>query len=641
MRLRFDAKTQFAWIVAISATCACGGPTEGTTTKRLSVPEAALQRAEEEPSQWDTLDSALDFASPAFKTFTISGCGDDHDHDATDPRSDAATRERATFPVSWRSEHQRHRREKTEMVRLLGFNDFHGQLSQGRTVAGRPVGGAAVLAAYLKDSAAEVPHRSLIIHAGDHVGASPPASALLQDEPSIQFLNLLGDRDCRYRARDHARCNVVGTLGNHEFDEGADEMLRLIHGGNSAIGPFLEDPYRGATFSYVSANVIDADTRKPLLAPYAIKQLGNVKLGVIGAVLRETPSIVTPTGVAGLEFVDEANAINSAVRQLRRKGVRTIVVTIHQGGAQTSYEGDTVADGQVTGDILPILDRLDDDVDVVISGHRHAFTNALVPNANGTPILVTQAFSSSTAFAEVDLDVSRRSGDVVAKTARVITTYSDVAPGDNPDPAVAELVRQAEARTAPLVNQVIGESSIAITRTQAASGESALGNLIADAQRAATGSDFSFMNPGGVRADLDAGPITWGELFTIQPFGNSLVRMDLTGEQVRTLLEQQWVGQTSPRLLQISGLRYTWDAAAPDGAKVIEITKDGIVLDPAAIYSVTVNSFIAAGGDNFSVLVDGTNRVGGDVDLDALITYVTSLSQPIVAQVEGRITRVN
>jgi 5'-nucleotidase len=206
---------------------------------------------------------------------------------------------------------------------------------------------------------------------------------------------------------------------------------------------------------------------------------------------------------------------------------------------------------------------------------------------------------------------------------------------------VAELVRQAEARTAPLVNQVIGESSIAITRTQAASGESALGNLIADAQRAATGSDFSFMNPGGVRADLDAGPITWGELFTIQPFGNSLVRMDLTGEQVRTLLEQQWVGQTSPRLLQISGLRYTWDAAAPDGAKVIEITKDGIVLDPAAIYSVTVNSFIAAGGDNFSVLVDGTNRVGGDVDLDALITYVTSLSQPIVAQVEGRITRVN
>lgn len=613
----------------LAAASACGvapEPNNDPTTEAVAREAAA--------NEWGTAESALSFHEP--HAFTVSACGHDDE-----PERDPKTRERATHPLTWRSHKPEHRGHETDTVRLLGFNDFHGQLSQGRLVGNRPVGGAAVLASYLVDAAREVNDRALIVHAGDHVGASPPASALLQDEPSIQFLNLLANRDCRGSRRENLRCNVVGTLGNHEFDEGADEMLRLIHGGNSALGPFLQSPYRGASFNYVSANVLDAKTHKPLLAPYTIKQVGRVRVGVIGAVLKDTPSIVTPTGVAGLEFVDEAKAINAAVRKLRREGVHTIVVTIHQGGAQTSYEGETIADGRVTGDILPVIEQLHDDVDVVISGHRHAFTNALVPNSNGTPILVTQAFSASTAYAEIDLEVSRNCGDVLSKTARVVTTYSDVAPGNVLQMSVADLVRQAEELTAPLVNRLVGESALAIDRTQTVAGESALGNLIADAQRTATGSDFAFMNPGGIRADLDQGSITWGELFTIQPFGNSLVRMDLTGAQVRTLLEQQWVGQTSPRLLQVSGLSYTWDAAAPNGSKVIEVTKDGVALDLAATYSVTVNSFIAAGGDNFTVLVEGNNRVGGDIDLDALITHVQSLPQPISAAAEGRITRVN
>lgn len=620
--------TSLALLSAVySGVSACGVDPE-------RYPGAEIAAAESAAFEWEAAENALSFSEP--HAFTVSGCAHDDEHER-----DPQTRERAARPLTWRSHRPEYRSHKTDTVRLLGFNDFHGQLSQGRLVGGRPVGGAAVLASHLVAAAAEVDDRALIIHAGDHVGASPPASALLQDEPSIQFLNLLANRDCRGSRRENPRCNVVGTLGNHEFDEGKDEMLRLVHGGNSALGPFLQDPYAGASFNYVSANVLDSDTQKPMLAPYTVKRVGRVQVGVIGAVLAATPSIVTPTGVAGLLFVDEATAINAAVHKLRREGVHTIVVTIHQGGTQTSYEGDTVPDGQVTGDILPIIEQLHDDVDVVISGHRHAFTNALVPNANGTPILVTQAFSASTAYAEVDLEVSRHCGEVLSKTARVVTTYSDVAPGNVLHPAVSELVSQAEARTAPLVNRLVGESAVAIGRTPTTSGESALGNLIADAQRAATGSDFSFMNPGGIRADLDLGPITWGELFTIQPFGNSLVRMDLTGAQVRTLLEQQWVGQTSARLLQISGLEYTWDGAAPNGSKVISISRGGVPLDLDATYSVTVNSFIAAGGDNFTVLVEGTNRVGGDIDLDALIAHVESLPQPISASVENRITRVN
>lgn len=625
-----NAKTRLTCAISLSSSLVFVAACSGTASDSDPKPSTEEQIA----AQWDTAESALSLATP--KAFAVSACNHDHDHEDS-----AASREHAAHPLSWRSNRREHRRHKTETVRLLGFNDFHGQLSQGRTVASRPVGGAAVLASYLRSSAADFPERALIIHAGDHVGASPPASALLQDEPSITFLNLLANRECRGARRENARCNIVGTLGNHEFDEGTDEMLRLIHGGNSGLGPFLESPYRGAKFNYVSANVLHADSHEPLLAPYAIRKLGNVEVGVIGAVLQSTPSIVTPTGVAGLEFVDEATAINAAVGRLRREGVAAIVVTIHQGGAQTSYEGDTVADGQVSGDILPIIEKLDDEVDVVISGHRHAFTNALVPNANGTEILVTQAFSASTAYAEIDLEISRSCGDVLAKTARVLTTYSDLAPGSNLDPEVAALVKRAEELTAPLVNRVVGESASAITRAAAPSGETALGNLIADAQQAATGSDFAFMNPGGVRADLDAGPITWGDLFTIQPFGNSLVRMDLTGAQIRTLLEQQWVGQTSPRMLQLAGLTYTWDNAAVVGAKVLDITAGGVAIDPNATYSVTVNSFMATGGDNFTVLLQGTNRIGGDVDLDALITYVESLPQPIDAVVEGRVTRVN
>jgi 5'-nucleotidase len=576
--------------------------------------------------------------------------------DKLDERAEGTSaRQQAAARVTWRDEQWK--RDPVVHVKLLGINDFHGQLSP-RAVGSRPAGGAAVLASYLQAASAEAKDGAFIIHAGDQVGATPPNSALLQDEPAISVLNLLANEHCRWfrldrqefaldyddrRADRQARCNIVGTLGNHEFDEGINELLRLIDGGNHPKGPFLEPRWKGARFPYVSANVVWSDSGRTVLPPYTIKRItGDVRIGIIGAVLKETPTIVTPTGVAGLKFLDEADAINASVRKLRRQGVNAIVVTIHQGIRQTSYEGPTDPSIQnLTGPIVDIVKRLDSDVDVVISGHAHGFTNALIKNAAGKQILVTQAFSASTAYGDIDLAISRRSGDVVEKSAAVITTWGDAGPGLNPDTRVAELVAAADERVAPLVSRVVGVASTVLTRAENAAGESALGNLIADAQRVVTGAQFSFMNPGGIRADLDAGEVTWGDLFTIQPFANDLVSLDLIGAQIRTLLEQQWQGQPT-RILKISGLTYTWDAARPVGNRVVQILNaNGTPLDPAATYRVTVNSFIAAGGDNFLVLPQGTNRVVGPVDLDALVKHVESLTQPFTIGIDGRITRVN
>jgi 5'-nucleotidase len=294
----------------------------------------------------------------------------------------------------------------------------------------------------------------------------------------------------------------VGTPGNHEFDEGARELLRLVYGGDHEDGPFLDSPYEGARFPYVSSNVVRTRGGS-LLPPSVVVKLGGIKVGVIGAVLKETPTLVTPTGVAGLSFLDEATAINEQVAKLDGRGVHTIVVTIHQGAAQSpSNPATTDPDATVGGAILPIVTALDDAVDVVISGHSHSFTNALVPNRNGVAVLVTQAFSNGTAYGEIDLELDRKSGDVVSKTARIVTTFSDQLPGSARDPEVQVRVDDARAFVAPLVNRVVATVAADVTRAASAAGESSLGNLIADAQRTALGTDFAFMNPGGIRADL-------------------------------------------------------------------------------------------------------------------------------------------
>ena len=540
----------------------------------------------------------------------------------------------AAKPVSWRAATE----PDPVAVQLLTLNDFHGQLGPGRRVANRPVGSIPVLTAYLKQAMLEQP-ASLIIHAGDHVGATPPNSALLQDEPSISFLNLLANSHCRYEFKFSTACNMVGTPGNHEFDEGKAEMLRLLNGGNHANGPFLEAPWRGARLPYISANVVDIAAKRTLLPAHLVKRVNGVRIGVIGAVLEGTPTIVTPSGVAGLRFTNEAAAINKEVEYLRRQGIRSFVVTIHQGGSQTAYEGATdPAAGPVSGAIVEIVRQLHDDVDVVVSGHAHGFTNALLPNRNGKPILVTQAFSSGTAYGDIDLEIDRVSGDVLSKTARIVTTWADAGPGLTPDAEAAALLAAADEKVAPIVNELVAVAGATLTRTTTPAGESALGNLIADAQRASMNTEFAFMNPGGIRADLQLGEVTWGELFAVQPFGNDVVKLELTGAQIITLLQQQWSDPNRTRILQISGLRYRYDLSQPVSQRIVSVEKtDGTPLDLTASYVVAVNSFLADGGDGFVVLREARNKVVGPVDLQALIDYVRALPQPFTAAIENRI----
>jgi 5'-nucleotidase len=538
-------------------------------------------------------------------------------------------------------------------VQLLAINDFHGQVTTGKKVSSRPVGSAPVLAAYLKNASEGQEDSTFILSAGDLTGASAPQSALLQDEPTIMFLNLLGNRHCSSRRPMHPHNNLVAIPGNHEFDEGRDELLRLVNGGNHGNGPFLEDPYGGADFPFVCANVVQVKNSRPLFPPFVIKNVKGAHVAFIGAVLNETPSLLTPSGVAGLAFLNEADSINAYAKILKRFGIRSIVAVIHEGTSQTGYEGptDPMKPPPAGGSIIDIVKALDDEVDVVVNAHAHGFTNAFVEREYGAPVLLTQAWSAGTAYADIDIEIDRRTRDVVLRTARIVTTWADEGPGLTPDAEVAALVKTAEDAVAPLTNRVVGTASTDILKAQNGAGESALGNLVADSQRSARfptpasePGDVAFMNPGGIRADIYSGEVTWGELYTVQPFNNYLVKMELTGQQVNDLLNQQWYNQPFPRLLQVSGLSYTWEndtAIRPLNDRILEVRKDGAAIDRSASCTATVNSFLAEGGDNFTVLKSGTNRVVGPVDLDALVGYMQTLPQPFGAAVEGRIARLN
>ena len=520
-------------------------------------------------------------------------------------------------------------------VQILAKNDFHGQISPGQIVSGHPAGSAPVLASYLKNAMIGMKNRTVIVSAGDLVGASAVVSGLLQDEPSIMFFNMLGNAYCGapHQPSD-PRCNLLGIPGNHEFDEGLDEFYRLLRGGNHAKGPFLENPWKGAAFPVICANIVN-EGKQPILPPFLIKKVGRVRIGFIGAVLKEAPSMVSPGGVRGLTFLDEAESINHYVKILKAEGIRTIIAVVHQGGTQT--------DKVISGDIVNIVNRLDDEVDVVISAHSHTYINGLLKSSGGRDVLVTQAWSKGIAYADIDLEIDRITSDVIGKTATIVTTRADAGPGLTPDKKVRKLAAAAEKMVEPIVNRPVGTAAADILKSHSEAGESALGNLIADAQRAAMGTDFAFMNPGGIRADISAGEVTWGELYTAQPFHNTLIKMSLTGRQVYDLLEQQWLDQPYARILQVSGLKYAWDGNLPAGSRITAVFKsDNTPLhrDDTA-YTVAVNSFLADGGDNFTVLENGAGRVAGPVDLDALVSYIKGLSQPFFSVIENRITRLH
>lgn len=527
-------------------------------------------------------------------------------------------------------------RGDTVEVQILALNDFHGNLEPPAGSSGRigtiNAGGVEYLATHIDNLRAQNPN-TVVVSAGDLIGASPLISALFHDEPTIEAFNLIG---LDYNA-----------VGNHEFDEGAAELLRMQNGGCHPTDGCLDgDGFAGADFQFLAANVVNTDSGKTIFPPYAVENFRGTKVAFIGMTLEGTPTIVTPSGVAGLTFLDEADAANALVQELKRRQVETIVVLIHEGGVQAG--GDYNSCVGISGPIVDIVNRLDDAVDAVISGHTHNAYNCVIDGK-----LVTSAASFGRLVTKVDLTIDRKSGDVVQMQADNKIVTRDVPL----DARLTALVQRYGTLAAPFANRIIGTITADITRTANPAGESALGDVIADSQLPATTpvgfgeAVIAFMNPGGIRADLTYtnstageadGQVTYNEIFTVQPFGNSLVTMSLTGAQIDTLLEQQFdnpaVGQN--RILQVSnGFTYTWTASAPTGDKVSNIMLNGVPIDPAATYRVTVNSFLADGGDNFHVLKEDTNRLGGALDLDALEAYFAANS-PVAPGPQNRITRL-
>lgn len=496
-------------------------------------------------------------------------------------------------------------------LQVFAINDFHGQIETYKSSSGALSGGAALMAGYmdLREASAKLANTDTWrLGVGDLVGASPAVSGLLQDEPTLEVLD---EMDFMYSA-----------VGNHEFDEGLAELYRLQYGGFSPVTGHWE----GAHLDYLAANVVNEATGEPIFPPYVVERARGVPVGIIGVVYEGTPTIVTASGVAGLEFLPEAATVNKYVAELKGKGVETIIVLLHNGGS-----GNT-SGGAITGDFVPVVAAMDDEVDVVLSGHSHNRYWGYI----GTK-LVTSAYSAGRAFADVDLVIDRKSGEVVSKSAEIVNVLPD--PAIEPDMKVAALVQKALDRVAPIVNEVVGTAASDISRAQNAGGESRLGNLVADAQRWKQGTQIAVCNPGGIRTDLAAGEVTFGELFAIQPFSNYLVTMTMTGAQIDTMLEQQWVGQgTSIKMLQMSGISYSWSASAPVGSRVdpANVFVGGVPLDPGATYTVTANNFLAEGGDNFVVFRSALNKTYFGVDLDALVEYVRQLPQPFDSPIQGR-----
>ena len=517
-------------------------------------------------------------------------------------------------------------------LQILAINDFHGNIATSSGSFGG-TGRADFLATNIRNREAGAAN-SIMVSAGDLIGASPLISALFHDEPTIEAMNLIG--------------LDINGVGNHEFDEGPAELLRMQNGGSHPVDGDLDgDGFAGADFEFLAANVEVDATGKTLFPSYTIKNYQGVKVAFIGMTLQGTPSIVTPSGVAGLTFNDEIDTVNALIPMLQKKNIESFVVLLHEGGF--SDGGPQDCGTGLAGPIAEIAAALDDAVDVVIAGHTN---DEFICEIDGK--WVTMADNRGRLFTDIDVTLNRVTKDM---TVVSIENVANLQAGVTPASDVTALIDKYQTLSDPLANQVIGTVTTDILRAPNLAGESALGDIIADAQFDATSSVgfgeavVAFMNPGGIRDDIDfvsSGPeldgeFTFGEAFSVQPFGNSLVTMTLTGAQIDTLLEQQWVGQTSPRILQVSaGFSYTWDAAQPDGSKVdpASIMIGGAVVDLGASYRVTVNSFLADGGDNFSVLVDGTNRLGGEVDLDALVTYF-GLHSPVAPGPQDRITRIN
>jgi 2',3'-cyclic-nucleotide 2'-phosphodiesterase / 3'-nucleotidase / 5'-nucleotidase len=494
----------------------------------------------------------------------------------------------------------------TVSVQLLSVNDLHGKIDVTETVDGVKYGRIDYTAAYLKRREAANPN-TLIVHAGDMVGGSSPVSALFQDEPTVEIMEAIGFD--------------VGNVGNHELDEGVNELLRLIKGGQHPNGTAN---YDGINFPTIAANIEYKDSGALVLPPYAIKEVGGVKIGFIGVTTTETVNMVIPEGIKSIRFTDEVAAINKYAAELKSQGIRTIVVLAHNPGTQS---GETV-----TGDAASIANAIDDEVDVIFSAHNHQKNNGIVDGK-----LIVQAWEYGKAIGDVDLTINPVTGDVVSKKAEIVDVVQS---SIQPDAQISTILNKYLELVAPKLNAVIGETSIEMTKsypTKAVLGDAGLGNLLADAMKWSVNSDFALMNGGGVRDNMNVGPITWGEAFNVQPFGNTVIRVDVTGAEFEEILNAMINPAYGPDSF-IAGASYTWDAAQ---AKVKTITlPNGQPIDKSAAYSLAVNNYMYEQSSAKYKLIKqyGEDFKQGPIDVDATVEFLKSIGRPIAYQAEGRIS---
>ncbi|MFC4530202.1 bifunctional metallophosphatase/5'-nucleotidase [Sphaerisporangium dianthi] len=529
----------------------------------------------------------------------------------------------------------------TVPVRLISINDFHGNLEPPTGSGGAivnesgvsvPAGGAAYVATHLKSL---VNDHSTVVAAGDLIGASPLISAAYHDEPTVELLGKLGLK--------------VSSVGNHEFDEGITELKRIQNGGCHPVdGCSPAGKWRGAKYEYLGANVLSENSGRYALPPVAVKKINGVKVGFIGLVTRTTPTIVTASGIAGLAFDEEVASGNRAAALLKRAGVRAIVALVH--------EGDSVAPNQ-SPDACPvtpgagtrIAQGLSADVDLVVMGHSHQAYICKTVDPAGTDRVYTQGSSFGRVLTTIDFNVDKKTGEVVRSSVaadnHVVTR--DVAA----DPEITQFVQTWKDRVATVANKAVGSIGADLTRAAGPSGETTLGDVIADGQLEATktggNAEIALMNPGGVRADLTYaqsgsegnGVVTYGEAFTVQPFNNLMQVVTLTGAKLDALLEQQWQsGGATVRILQPSAsLTYTMNLSQPIGSRVSDIKINGTPVTDTQSIRVAANNFLVGGGDGFSVFKEGTDLWSGPLDIDAFVAYLGAHS-PVAPPALNRIT---
>lgn len=523
-------------------------------------------------------------------------------------------------------------------LQLLSFNDYHGHLdvdsdgtlSEEQDPSQASVGGAKHLSAALTAlRAGSLPDQTMTVAAGDLIGGSPFLSGIFHDEPSVESLNLMG--------------LDVSSVGNHEFDEGTDELMRMQDGGCHPVdGCYFEgEEYAGADFPWLAANVIKKDDGEPLLDGTYVQNIRGIDVGFIGMTLEATPTLVRPGGVESVTFEDEVETANTAAADLVERGVQSIVVLIHEGGMQTGEYNQCEG---ISGPIVDIVEGFEPSIDMVVTGHTHQPYVCNIPDSDDKPRLVTSANQYGRVVTDSDVVLSQTNGDVVrdATSADNVLVTQEIEDLD-----MAALVAKWKELGDEVGSEVVGTLTEDITGSAGGNRgiETPLADLIADSILFGTSGPeggnavMAFTNVGGIRADLlvdtpeggteEDGEITYAEAYSVLPFGNILVSIDLTGADIKDVLEQQFVEDRGRQQLALGvseGFSYTWNPDAPVGSKVSDMQLDGVDIEPGTVYRVATLNFLAEGGDSFTAFTNGTNLLGGPEDFENLVNFLEAES---------------